>query len=614
MKTAFIHDWLVSMRGGEKVLQELCVLFPDATVFTLFHVPGSVSPRIESMPIRVSPLNRLPGLSHYYRNLLPFMPWAVSTFDLRGYDLIISNSHAVAKGIRKPPGSFHICSCLTPMRFIWDMRSDYFHYGDRLGLRRSVLRVLLSSLRNWDRRAAASVDCFIANSHHVKQRIARVYGRTSDVIYSPVDTTFFTPDNSRGRTREPFFLIVSALVSYKRIDLAIDVFNRNGRPLLIVGQGPDLKLLKKRAKRNIEFKGFVSEEELRSLYRTCAAVILPGREDFGLVPLEAQACGRPAIAFASGGATETITDGSTGILFQRQEPSVLQEAIDRFMRWDYDPALLRANAERFSSSRFRQEIRSFISSRLAAHRARRRQSVPGEVFQDQHDHRSVRGITGFLKRTIDIMFSSLGLLLTGLPMLVLAWLIRRESPGPGFFSQIRLGLKGKRFAIYKLRTMFADAEDDSFPRWTVQNDPRCTRLGNVLRRWGLDELPQLWNVLKGDMSIVGPRPERPTFHAIFARHLAGYDSRLAVKGGITGLAQIRGWRGDTSIVERLNCDLEYLKHWSLWSDLLILLKTPVSLLNSTKEHAPGWGIEIPGAAPAVTPETEEVAVHSSALP
>ncbi|NLT67460.1 MAG: glycosyltransferase family 4 protein, partial [Acidobacteria bacterium] len=346
MKTAFIHDWLVSMRGGEKVLQELCVLFPDATVFTLFHVPGSVSPRIESMPIRVSPLNRLPGLSHYYRNLLPFMPWAVSTFDLRGYDLIISNSHAVAKGIRKPPGSFHICSCLTPMRFIWDMRSDYFHYGDRLGLRRSVLRVLLSSLRNWDRRAAASVDCFIANSHHVKQRIARVYGRTSDVIYSPVDTTFFTPDNSGGRTTEPFFLIVSALVSYKRIDLAIDVFNRNGRPLLIVGQGPDLKLLKKRAKRNIEFKGFVSEEELRSLYRTCAAVILPGREDFGLVPLEAQACGRPAIAFASGGATETITDGSTGILFQRQEPSVLQEAIDRFMRWDYDPALLRANAER----------------------------------------------------------------------------------------------------------------------------------------------------------------------------------------------------------------------------------------------------------------------------
>lgn len=580
MRTALVHDWLTAMRGGERVLEDLCILFPEATIFTLFHRSGSVSARIESMPIRVSALNRLPGAHRYYRNLLPLFPWMVSRFDLKDFDLIISNSHSVVKGVRKGSGSLHICSCLTPMRYVWDRAPDYFHYGDPLKLRRAVLNVMRTPLRAWDRNSSKRVDHFIANSREVQHRIARCYERKSDVVYSPVDTEFFTP-SPKVRAGN-FFLLVTALVPYKRVDLAIDAFNRTGDRLVIVGSGPDLERLRRRANSNIEFKGFVSNEQLRKFYRSCAAVVVPGCEDFGLVTLEAQACGRPAIAYNAGGSAETISDGVTGILFPAQTIQSLSEAIRRFQHEDFDSGSLRSNACKYSRERFRAEMQMIVQQKWAEFRKNGSGFIGPQSATPmiRRDHKSVSGTSGRIKRVLDILLALAGLCILGLPILALAWLIQKDTRGPGFFTQIRLGLNGKPFVLYKLRTMYQAAERYTGPTWSLPDDPRCTRLGRILRRWGIDELPQLWNVLKGDMSIVGPRPERPEFHSSFSQMICSFDRRLAAKGGITGLAQVRGWRGSTSVRERLRSDLEYIDRWSICYDIGILLKTPFAL--STK--------------------------------
>jgi glycosyltransferase involved in cell wall biosynthesis len=347
------------MRGGERVLEELCELFPHATLFTLFHDRGSVTPRIEGMPIRTSVLDRLPRAPRYYRYLLPLYPWAVSRFDLRGYDVIVSISHAAAKGIRKPPGSIHICYCLTPMRYIWDMQEEYFRYSDPMDLRRAALKAITKPLRGWDVATAARVDQFIADSRHVQDRISSCYGRSAELIYPPVETNFFTPapdaDGASG-----FYLVVSALVPYKRLDLAIDAFNELRRTLIVVGSGPDLQLLKKRAHPNIEFRGFVPKDELRALYRQCRALVIPGCEDFGLAALEAQACGRPAVAYGAGGSLESVIDQVTGVLFRRPTTDALVEAVRRLERIRFNPGELRANAERFSAERFRQSMLAMV--------------------------------------------------------------------------------------------------------------------------------------------------------------------------------------------------------------------------------------------------------------
>jgi lipopolysaccharide/colanic/teichoic acid biosynthesis glycosyltransferase/glycosyltransferase involved in cell wall biosynthesis len=571
MRVALVHDWLTGMRGGERVLEELCELFPHATLFTLFHARGSVTPRIEAMPIRTSFLDRLPGAARHYRYLLPLYPWAVSRFDLRGFDLIISNSHAAAKGIRKPPGSIHICYCLTPMRYIWDMQEQYFHYSDPLGLRRAALKAMTTPLRAWDVATAARVDQFIADSRHVQDRISRCYGRSAELIYPPVETNFFTPDQDADGV-PGFYLIVSALVPYKRLDLAVDAFNELGRSLIVVGSGPDLELLRKRARSNIEFRGFVPKDELRMLYRKCRALVIPGQEDFGLASLEAQACGRPAVAYGAGGSLESVIDEVTGVLFGRQTTDALVEAVRRLERIRFNPGKLRANAERFSAERFRQSMRAMVekaqnSSKGKAVFALRPAQSP------RHPHPSLSGLSGLLKRSLDISVSLLGLAILGLPILLTALAIRLGSPGPGFFFQPRVGLGGQSFDMVKLRTMREDAERDEGPTWAVKDDPRCTQIGGWLRRYGVDELPQLWNVLKGEMSLVGPRPERPEFHRIFEAEMPEFARRLVVRGGLTGLAQIRGWRGDTSVEERLRSDLEYIETWSLAKDLWIIVRT-----------------------------------------
>ena len=579
MKVALVHDWLTGMRGGERVLEEFCKLFPDATLFTLFHQPGSVTQRIESMPIRTSILNRLPGAGRHYRNLLPLYPWAVSRLDLSGFDLVLSSSHAVAKGIRKPTESIHICYCHTPMRYIWDAQSDYFHYGDPAGIRRTLLAAMKPSLRAWDRATSQGVDYFIANSRNVQDRIARHYSRPAEIVYPPVDTQFFTPlQNGNGAN---YHLIVSALVPFKRLDLAVAAFNQLRRPLVIVGGGPDLETLKKRAADNICFKGFVSDEELRELYRHCRSLIIPGREDFGIVSLEAQACGRPIVAYAAGGALESVSDGETGILFSNQTPESLIEAINRCERTSFDPAHLRANAERFSAARFRQAITETIERerikisppRHGEHGETRRP----HLLRHERRHPSLTGISGYVKRSLDLLAALSGLAVLGPLVLLTAFLIRLTSRGSGFFHQRRLGLEGSVFTMSKLRTMHSEAEPDRAPVWAVDNDPRCTRLGGWLRRWSLDELPQLWNIIKGDMSLVGPRPERPELHEVFETKFPGFGRRLEVRSGLTGLAQIRGWRGDSSLEERLKADMEYIETWSFRRDVLILLKTPGAL-------------------------------------
>ena len=586
MRVALVHDWLTGMRGGERVLLEMCRLFPEATLFTLLHRPGSVAEQIEALEIRTSFLNRIPGVHERYRYYLPLYPLAVSRLDLRGFDLILSSSHAVAKGVQKPAGSVHVCYCHTPMRYIWDMQSDYFHYGDAWRLGRTCLRAVAPALRAWDRRTAAGVDHFIANSLHVKERIARYYGRTADVIPPPIDTSFFSlsPNGHHGS----FYLVVSAAVPFKRLDLAVETFNRIGKPLVVAGSGPDLEVLKKRAASNIQFTGYVPDEDLRLLYRDCRALVVPGREDFGMASLEAQACGRPVVAFGTGGSLESVIDGRTGILFQEQTCASLEGAIRRLEATAFDPARLKENAERFSVARFQRSLMEAVERTVTASGRSLSEGVSpsfGDAAALDGLHPSLAGMGGLAKRGIDILVSSCALAILGLPLLAVALCIRLTSTGPALFFQWRLGHRGRPFRIVKFRTMIAGAEGDKKPTWALDRDPRCTRLGNFLRRLGIDELPQLWNVLKGEMSLVGPRPERPEFHRLFSERLPPFARRLEVRGGLTGLAQVRGWRGNTSVDERLRSDIEYIERWSVWKDIGILLLTPRALWRR-KQHPP----------------------------
>ncbi|TKJ34737.1 glycosyl transferase [bacterium (candidate division B38) B3_B38] len=360
MRIALVHDWLTGMRGGERVLEVLCEIYPQATIFTLLHIPGATSPIIERMTIKTSFIQRLPFASTRYRHYLPLFPTAIEQFDLRGYDLIISISHCVAKGAIVPSDAIHICYCNTPMRYAWDLYHDYFS-PQRLGfLRRKLIPLFINYLRMWDVTSSARVDYFIANSNNVASRIMRHYKRESMVIYPPVDTEFFVP----GGEPKEFFLIVSALVPYKKIDLAIETLNQLKLSLKIVGKGPELSRLKRMANRNITFLGELSNEEIRSLYQSCQALIFPGVEDFGLTSLEAQACGRPVIAFRKGGALESVIEEQTGVFFNQQASASLKNAIDKFYKMSFNKKKIRANALRFSREKFKQRVIDFISDSL----------------------------------------------------------------------------------------------------------------------------------------------------------------------------------------------------------------------------------------------------------
>lgn len=352
------HDWLTGMRGGENVLELLCEGFPNAPVHTLIHVPEAVSETINRHPVHTSWLQGLPSMKTYYRYFLPLFPFAIRSFRPGPADLLISTSHCVAKGLRVPEGARHLCYCFTPMRYAWTFYEEYFGHNP---LKKMLLRPTLAALRTWDRRASDHVDRFVAISDHVKQRIKRFYERDADVVYPPVDTTFYTP----GAGPEPSFdLMVSALVPYKRVDLAVRAYNRLGYPLKVVGIGTESETLRAAAGPNVEFLGWRSREEIRQLYRDCRCLVFPGEEDFGIVPVEVQACGRPVVAYRNGGATETIADGVTGVFFDDQTEESLLGAVETCAARTWNGDAIRAKAEEFSVQRFLDGLESSIRACL----------------------------------------------------------------------------------------------------------------------------------------------------------------------------------------------------------------------------------------------------------
>jgi glycosyltransferase involved in cell wall biosynthesis len=360
-RLALVHDWLTGMRGGEKVLDAMLALYPDADLLTLLHVPGSVSPSIERHRIRTSFIQRLPLAPRFYRHYLPLFPAAIECLDLDGYDAVVSISHCAAKAVRVRGGVPHLCYCLTPMRYAWDQFDAYFG-ADRVGWAgRQLLRPTLRWLARWDAATADRADQYVAISRYVAGRIAKYYNRTAGVIYPPVDTGFFTPGpDDRGRHA----LVVSALVPYKRIDVAIDACRAAGVPLRIVGDGPERARLVQRAGDGALFLGRLSDEAIREEYRRAAVVLLPGVEDFGIVPLEAQACGTPVVAVADGGAMETVVDGVTGALVTDPGAEAFGAAVAQVAAARVDRVAVRRHAERFARERFDREMRAAIAPLL----------------------------------------------------------------------------------------------------------------------------------------------------------------------------------------------------------------------------------------------------------
>jgi len=350
------------MRGGERVLEILCNAFPEAPIFTLIYNAGSISQSINSHRISTSWLQNIPAIMKYYRYFLPFFPGAIERMSTPEADLLISTSHCVAKGLPLKPGTKHLCYCFTPMRYAWTFYEEYFGGNP---LKALVAKPILASLRVWDRNASARVDRFVAISHHIRRRILTFYGRESDVVYPPIDTDKWTTGGQRGGK---FDLIVSALVPYKRIDLAVRTYSSLGFPLKIVGVGTELEKLRIMANPNIEFTGWQSDSQLLDLYRTCRMLIFPGEEDFGIVPLEAQACGAPVVAFARGGLLETVNDGTTGIFFKEQTEGSLTEAIRSGASIRWDPNVIRKNAEKFDTRNFIAGMASSIEKCLSGTR------------------------------------------------------------------------------------------------------------------------------------------------------------------------------------------------------------------------------------------------------
>lgn len=363
LKIALVHDWLTGMRGGEMCLEILCDMFPTADIFTLIHNPGSVSKSIESHRIYPSFLNKFPLKKNGYRNYLPLFPTAIEQLNLKNYDVVISTSHAVAKGVIPHAQALHISYLHTPMRYVWDLYEEYFG-ADKIGLlKKIIVPPIANYLRTWDVASSNRVDYFLANSHNVKKRIWRHYRRESEVIYPPVKTNKFT----LSTTSDDYFLVISAFVPYKRIDLAIEAANRLQKRLIIVGNGPEEKKLHLLAGSTVEFKKAVSHDELTHYYQNCIALLFPGEEDFGIVPLEAQSCGKPVIAFGKGGALETVKHGITGLHFNHQSVENLCEAMQEFSTLSFDPETIREHAIEFDENVYRKKMTNFIHRKIEAH-------------------------------------------------------------------------------------------------------------------------------------------------------------------------------------------------------------------------------------------------------
>jgi glycosyltransferase involved in cell wall biosynthesis len=351
VRVAIIHYWLLGMRGGERVLEAMCRLFPEAEIFTLFYEPEKVSPFLRSRTVHVSGLNPLRRL---YRHLLPVMPLALESFDLRGFDLILSSESGPAKGVLAPSRARHICYCHTPMRYLWDLYPFYRNEAAGSAVRRALMMPMAHYLRVWDFASAARVDHFVANSENVRLRIRRAYGRDATVVHPPVAV-----DTFHWREPDDYYLIVSEMVPYKRLDYAVRAFARSGRRLKIAGNGPEYRRLRDLGGPNIEFRGRVPEGDLRELYARCRALIVPGEEDFGMTMVESLASGKPVIALGQGGAAEIVKE-DCGILYQQPGCDSLETALRQFESSSrrFDPIRLRSEAERYSPDAFASGLAS----------------------------------------------------------------------------------------------------------------------------------------------------------------------------------------------------------------------------------------------------------------
>ncbi len=357
MKIALVASWLNQYGGAERVLEAAHDLYPDAPVFTSTYWHAAMPDAYRTWDIRVSFLDRLPIARKYQRLLLPLYPMAFESFDLRGYDAIVSITSAFAHGVRTPLDARHHCYCLTPARFLWNY-PDYVEREQIAPFARSFLPLVISPMRDWDRRAANRVSQFIAISQTVRTRIAENYGRDSTIVHPPVEVERFQVSRQPGE----FFLILSRLVPYKRIDLAIQACNELQVPLVIAGDGRDRPRLEAMAKPNVRFLGRVSDQEAKDLLARCKAFVFPGEEDFGITPLEANACGKPVIAFAGGGALETVIQGKTGEFFREPTARSLAQTICAFDDKKFDPTILRAHAGQFSVQVFKQKLGALVSS------------------------------------------------------------------------------------------------------------------------------------------------------------------------------------------------------------------------------------------------------------
>jgi glycosyltransferase involved in cell wall biosynthesis len=358
-RVAIVHEWFTAMRGGEKCVEAMCEMFPQAELFTLVHKQGAVTGTIERHTIHTSFIQKLPQATRRYRYYLPLFPSAIQRLDLSGFELVITSHHCVAKGVKVDPGALHLCYCYTPMRYIWGLFDEYFAPGRAGFFTRAGMKLALGYLRRWDVATASNPHRFVAISENVRQRIRKIYQRQADVIYPPVDTAKFQV----SARDDGYFLIVSALVPYKRIDLAIEAFNRSGERLVIVGDGPEESRLKKLARPNIGFAGWQPDDMLKEYYAGCRALVFPGEEDFGIVPLEAMASGKPVIAFARGGALETVFETEpvrTGVLFHEATAESLIEAVGRFKPESFDPHTLRGYARTFDREVFKRRLHEYI--------------------------------------------------------------------------------------------------------------------------------------------------------------------------------------------------------------------------------------------------------------
>ena len=374
LRVAIIHDWLTGMRGGERCLEAFCELFPDADVYTLLHLKGTVSPTIERHRITTSMVQSFPLAAQFYRYYLPVFPFAIERFQLLSYDLVLSSSHCVAKGIRPPPGAKHLCYIHAPMRYVWDQFENYAGGGRSGFLARMGMTLFRERLQAWDVTSAARVDQFVANSHNIARKVERYYHRPAEVLHPPVDWhTFQAAEQS-----EDFYLMVTAFAPYKRVDLAIQACNVMKRRLKIIGKGQEEARLRKLAGPTVEFLGWQPDSVVRDHYARCRALLFPGEEDFGIVPLEAMACGKPVVAFGRGGALETVVplsgagavtgagESATGVFFYMQSVESLIEAMEMCerRRTEFDAHAIRARVAAFDRGLFKERMKAFAMGAL----------------------------------------------------------------------------------------------------------------------------------------------------------------------------------------------------------------------------------------------------------